>query len=723
MRGITSALIAVAVVTTIAGSCAAPASAGEYGVVACDPATANFNASWFGATSSGMTAYAACPGGPDDWNRGLVTRHVISANANATVPFFSYAWLGFRAPPGASLSRMRYSHTFCGMAGFRAGLFTATGEPLHVSERGCGTFVPSPFTLALHNIPEVRLLTICNDPYCNVGSRIRAWASINAVTVFVEDNTAPNVWLAGGSITGGGWKRGTLTADVDVADNVGVSDVVVSLAGKRVTSRDGYCDVTRVVPCSMDAHGLTVESPRSDDGQRELVVSARDSAGNWGEQRSTVFIDNTAPTGPRALRLNGGQGWRSSNDFALSWANPPQTGTAPVAAASYAICPLSTSPDSLDGCVVGETRDPDVNSLALHVPGPGHWIARVWLVDAAGNEELQSAAEVHLRLDDVPPTLALADPDAQDPQRVSVIASDKESGISRGEIEIRRQGDTTWLSLPVELTAIGATAVVDDATLPDGVYDLRARVFDGAGNERSTTTRVSGATAHLSLPLRVPTTLTAGGTTHRRGPGGRRRTVLVRTATAKFGVAVIVRGRLVTRGGNPLANTEVEIFERTALPDQPWVRAGITKTGPKGWFKYKALPGPSRTILARYRGTSLIRPEDAEVTLRVRAKTSLGVNRSEVVNGDEIVFRGRVRGGPVPASGKLLQLQAYSRGIWRTFATPRASNRSHRWSYRYRFTATRGNVRYRFRAVVPKEAGFPFVRGTSRQLSVLVRGL
>ena len=51
----------------------------------------------------------------------------------------------------------------------------------------------------------------------------------------------------------------------------------------------------------------------------------------------------------------------------------------------------------------------------------------------------------------------------------------------------------------------------------------------------------------------------------------------------------------------------------------------------------------------------------------------------------------------MPDGGKLIDLQAYYRGGWRTFATPRTDRRG-RWSYRYRFGATRGTVRYRFRA-------------------------
>jgi len=93
------------------------------------------------------------------------------------------------------------------------------------------------------------------------------------------------------------------------------------------------------------------------------------------------------------------------------------------------------------------------------------------------------------------------------------------------------------------------------------------------------------------------------------------------------------------------------------------------------------------------------------------------------VNGEEIVLRGQIPGRPLPAVGKLVQLQAYSRGRWLTFATPRASAASGRWSYRYRFTATRGTVRYRFRALIPQEAGFPYASGASRPVHVLVKGL
>jgi hypothetical protein len=85
------------------------------------------------------------------------------------------------------------------------------------------------------------------------------------------------------------------------------------------------------------------------------------------------------------------------------------------------------------------------------------------------------------------------------------------------------------------------------------------------------------------------------------------------------------------------------------------------------------------------------------------------------------VFSGRVLTGPVPAAGKLLEMQAHFRGRWRTFATLRTDRRG-AWKFRYRFGATLGRVTYRFRAQLPSEGGYPFVAGRSRVAKVVVIG-
>jgi hypothetical protein len=109
------------------------------------------------------------------------------------------------------------------------------------------------------------------------------------------------------------------------------------------------------------------------------------------------------------------------------------------------------------------------------------------------------------------------------------------------------------------------------------------------------------------------------------------------------------------------------------------------------------------------------------VGMLVPASSSIATDRRSVLNGRAVAFHGALRGGHVPAGGKLIDLQAFYRGGWRTFATPRTDGLG-RWSYRYRFGATRGVIRYRFRARIRREAAYPFELGYSRVVRVIVRG-
>ena len=87
------------------------------------------------------------------------------------------------------------------------------------------------------------------------------------------------------------------------------------------------------------------------------------------------------------------------------------------------------------------------------------------------------------------------------------------------------------------------------------------------------------------------------------------------------------------------------------------------------------------------------------------------------------MFRGRLKGGRRPAGGVLVELQVRSRGKWRTFAQPRADGRRGAWRYQYRFETVSGGARFRFRARVRRQAGYPYATGHSRPITVRVRGL
>ena len=55
--------------------------------------------------------------------------------------------------------------------------------------------------------------------------------------------------------------------------------------------------------------------------------------------------------------------------------------------------------------------------------------------------------------------------------------------------------------------------------------------------------------------------------------------------------------------------------------------------------------------------------------------------------------------------------------------TVRADGAKGAWSHQYRFETVRGGARFRFRARIRRQAGYPFATGNSRTIRVSVHGL
>ena len=282
-----------------------------------------------------------------------------------------------------------------------------------------------------------------------------------------------------------------------------------------------------------------------------------------------------------------------------------------------------------------------------------------------------------MRVDDEPPTVTLQSPTVDRPAEIPVTSEDNASGLATREVLLRRRGSTAWISLPIPCGR-RVRRRVEDEDFADGVYELRARAVDVAGNERQPIGARRGL-AEIALPLRLRTTLRVGRPTRvkARGARGRYRVKLVERPKARYGKTIPLRGRLSSPGGNPLAHRDIQVFEQTRLPASPWRLIATITTSRTGRFTFKALRGPSRTLRFRFGGSETIRGGTADVRLAVRAVTSLHVNRPSVVNGEDVRFRGRLQGRGIPASGKLIELQAFARGRWLTLAN-NARERTHR---------------------------------------------
>jgi hypothetical protein len=354
------------------------------------------------------------------------------------------------------------------------------------------------------------------------------------------------------------------------------------------------------------------------------------------------------------------------------------------------------------------------------VPSAGAWTMRLWLVDSAGNASPGTAAETVLRFDNEAPALVFREQQSNDPARLRVAARDAISGVADVEIEVRRRGETAWMPLQTDRRGDDFTAVMDDERLAAGVYDLRARAFDKAGNVQTTASRTNGFPARLKLPVRRPAKLMVGRPT-KRCAGRNCRSRLAGAARLDFGRTAVLSGRFEVQG-RP-SSAPVEVWRRVELSGAPWVRVATAHPSRAGRFRFRVPRGPSRQFRFRYPGSPTVRGTTAFVEARVRAATTIKVSRRHVVNGEYVMFRGRLRGRPIPSGGKLVELQVFTRRRWRTFAQPRASAATGRWAFDYRFETIVGTARFRLRARIRREAAYPYHVGTSREIAVKVRGI
>jgi len=547
----------------------------------------------------------------------------------------------------------------------------------------------------------------CSNRRPNYVVTYRAYVTVNDSTL-PQARILPETPLARGE-----WVNGEQPLAYEASDNVGVQAVgVTGLEGD-----DRACDYRQVVPCPNGRGQVQVDTSRLGEGTQHLPLFAVDSASNTtsfaGPQPAR--IDRTAP-GVVAVALDGGEGWRSTNGFAARWTNPAENDRAPIVTAHYSLCPATGGE-----CLRGERSGEGIAQLAdLAVPTMGEWRLRVWRGDQAGNQQAENASlPVPLRYDGERPELGFEPISAEDPTRLAAPVTDKVSGLAGGQIEISREGSNNWQQLTTTTEGSRLVARLDDSRLEAGTYLARAFARDQAGNQGSTDRRLDGRPMLIRIPLRATTSLRAGVEAKRvrRGKRGRRRVSVLRDRVrVAFGRRASIVGVLASAGRGTLADADIDVYSRSEVSTERLLER--IRTGPRGRFRYLLRPGSSRNLRFVYAGTAVALPSEAGVSVLVPAATTAGLSRRTLRNGGSVMFRGRLK---APTEGKLVELQVRLSGSWQTFRTTRTS-RQGKWKVAYRFRRTCGLARYRFRARLPKEQGYPYETGRTRRLTVSVRG-
>lgn len=532
-----------------------------------------------------------------------------------------------------------------------------------------------------------------------------------------------------------GWLGETQAENPVVELGLGVGTEPVSgIAGYSVTTDGSYPDASVEVSGRTPSYGLG-EVPEGITSVRAVAISgAGRSSTNSGT--ALVKVDRGAPSVLASGVPEAGT-WQtrpvhveitSSDQPDLSGVSsaPPDR---PVGEGGHLALRLNDS--AVDG-VRGDLATVDVTT-------DGHHKLTYRAFDAAGNGSVEK--EVRFRIDRTKPVGAFRALDPGDPRALRVDVGDATSGVADGAIEYRREGEGGFKRLATSRAGEAFVARVDDQALPAGRYEVRAVVTDVAGNEAVIDSWADGSSATLSMPLRLSAILTAVATVKAKGCAkaakrsrdkgrGRKqadrrkcRRKKARTVTALalgHGKRASSTGRLATTQGAPIAHAPV-IVEGRARSGGPFAELGIARTDAQGAFRFTVPAGPSRTIRYRYDGANTVRPAAAELVTKVRAAARLKANRRRLRNGQAVRFTGRLLGKPIPTAGKLVALQARVGREWRTFATPRANSKGV-FTHRYRFTATTGTRRYAFRAVVAREAAYPYEAGVSKLVRVTVRG-
>lgn len=321
-------------------------------------------------------------------------------------------------------------------------------------------------------------------------------------------------------------------------------------------------------------------------------------------------------------------------------------------------------------------------------------------------------------------------------------AVDRESGVAKTEIlfdnrvvavrdfsaSASRCPHSNWNACQEE---VNEEVAVDTRKVTDGTYTLGARTTDAAGN--TAVTRAGSVTIRNQASPTTPAPSAQGPAvspptplTQAPGPptgifvthvNSTRR--LVTSRLIRYGSRATLRGVLRDPAGNPIPNAVVDVILQTERTDSLLRKVTSRTTDATGRFEYKTNPGPSRLIRIAYgrNSSNSTYAFTHDVKVKTRAGLTLHVSRSQLRNGQSVRFYGTIRGNK---QRKVLEVQVRQHGRWDTISSVRSDSKG-RWSWRYRFKRTYDPSRYKFRARVRTESGFPYATGASRSRSVYVR--
>lgn len=467
-----------------------------------------------------------------------------------------------------------------------------------------------------------------------------------------------------------------------------------------------------------DGGGFTVDGPSpawslSKDGLLTIpdghLIFHVQAVACSGARSSTVgtplLIDRKLPT----IEASPQQHWLSSDPHvSLNAADgTPQEDQSGIAAIKY----------SIDGA-------PEVSVAADHavvtVP-QGRHVLRYRAVDRVGNSSQQKSLDTGA--DSSGPDIVFESANPADPAEIQAVVSDPLSGLVDAWIEYCEIGNCDWQRIGPRFQSAGGTAEAqrltaffpDDGSLPDGQYMLRAVARDEAGNVSVGSSRTNGDQARLVLPLRPRPQLSAtlAAATGKQPAAGK--------TTFDFGERTELRGRLLDAAGAPIAGAALGVVAERRYGGKRFLDAVTTSAD--GSYALRLAPDVSRTLVVRFAGDAGRGPVMATANQYFRAGVNLRASRKVVRRGSPLFLRGRVAlmSAAMPALGKRVSIEYCPRGRCSNLQLSARTASDGSFAVQFPTGGINRTVRYRLRAVVPSEPGWPFADGASSTISVTVK--
>jgi len=304
---------------------------------------------------------------------------------------------------------------------------------------------------------------------------------------------------------------------------------------------------------------------------------------------------------------------------------------------------------------------------------------------------------------------------------------DEDGGRCR-DVGQTTDGAPAFLYLQPCLAAVSVDVPFDTTRLANGAHHLLVSITDAAGNAAPVLDRTITVSNAASSSAAGAGGTSSGSPSEPNGAGAAAQAALSvdwkgvtsTRLTVPFGRTELVSGRLTTTAGAPISGARIDVV---ASPDYSGATALAIAgplTGSDGTFTMRVPAGASSRILRfayRLHLGDALPVATRTLTLNVRAGLSMTVAPRVSSVGRSIRFSGRLLGGPVPSSGKLLVLEARAPGgPWIEFKVVRTDVQGHFHAvYRFRFP---GPADYQFRVRSESESDYPFGAGASNVVGV-----